>query len=209
MGGEGCLIMVLVSVILIMPHFMVFWPFLDATSKNNLIFYGVLKQNSITQKVIGDPSTVLVEVSVQWIGVSTVSVLNWCSAYLLTRTLRIWHLSVWANALCLQVYGDSHGEGTCNNFKGIANQGQVKFSAHSLLGGTVDVKEIKSHIFFYFTGWIMNDKKDQGNKEEQEAKKPVKNAVDLQKLKLEKLFKNIVSWYILHCLPINDKQYHR
>ncbi|XP_043201830.1 PRKR-interacting protein 1 homolog [Amphibalanus amphitrite] len=37
----------------------------------------------------------------------------------------------------------------------------------------------------------MDDKKNQGNKKDQEEKKPVKNAVDLQKLKLEKLFKNI------------------
>ena len=54
---------------------------------------------------------------------------------------------------------------------------------------------------------MMNDKNDQDKKEEQEVKKPVKNAVDLQKLKLEKLFKNIVSWYLLHCVPINDEQY--
>ena len=39
----------------------------------------------------------------------------------------------------------------------------------------------------------MDSKKDEGDKKDQEAKKPVKNAVDLQKLKLDKLFKNIVS----------------
>ena len=39
----------------------------------------------------------------------------------------------------------------------------------------------------------MDDKKNQTGKKDQEVKKPVKNAVDLQKLKLEKLFKNIVS----------------
>ena len=39
----------------------------------------------------------------------------------------------------------------------------------------------------------MDEKKDQANEKQQEVKKPVKNAVDLQKLRLEKLFKNIVS----------------
>ena len=46
---------------------------------------------------------------------------------------------------------------------------------------------------------MMESKKDEASKKEQEAKKPVKNAVDLQKLKLDKLFKNIVSALTMGC----------